>query len=220
MTISTFWKPWFHNNFNGLAISTFYISLEYDNFYVIQFQRARAARARKNTLQFQQTYNFYFLNPGKCDNFNGLTISTFVVFWEYDNFNIKHPFSPKFMSLPAIEVHFSEQRITQNPKVRARRRRFFVNSKVYLWGFPKRKWVPQTKFSLIQFHVFAISTFWKLWVHHNFNGSAISTFGIFWNYNNFNVTQFQRARAARPEKNTLQFQQVCNFYVLNFCRIR
>ena len=74
VTISTFRKPWFHSNFNELAISTFCISLEYDNFYVIQFQRARAARPRKNTLQFQQTYNFYFLNPGKCSE--STTIST------------------------------------------------------------------------------------------------------------------------------------------------
>ena len=88
VTISTFWKPWFHTNFNGLAISTFYISLEYNNFDVVQFQRPRAARPRKNTLQFQQTYNFYFLSSGKCDNFNRLAISTFVVFWKYDNFNI------------------------------------------------------------------------------------------------------------------------------------
>ena len=102
VTISTFWKPWFHSNFNGLTISTFYISLEYNNFDVIQFQRARAARRTKNTLQFQQTYNFYFLSSGKCDNFNGLAISTFVVFWEYDNFNIKHHPSPKFISAAAI----------------------------------------------------------------------------------------------------------------------
>ena len=74
-----------------------------------------------------------------------------------------------------------------------------------------------TRFQCV--YVFAISTFWKLWVHHNFNGSAISTFGIFWNYSNFNVTQFQRARCARPEKNTLQFRQVCNFYVFDFCKM-
>ena len=74
-------------------------------------------------------------------------------------------------------------------------------------------------FHWYNFNVFAISTFWKLWVHHNFNGSAISTFVIFWNYDNFNVTQFQRARAARPGKNTLQFRQVCNFNVLNFCKM-
>ena len=99
----------------------------------------------------------------------------------------------------------------------------FLDSKIYLWGFLKQKWVPQTKFwgpgHWYNFNVFAISTFWKLGVHHNFNGSAISTFVIFWNYDNFNVTQFQRARAARPGKNTLQFRQVCNFYVLNTCKM-
>ena len=119
-----------------------------------------------------------------------------------------------------MEVHFSEQTITQNPKVRARRRRFFVTPRSIYEDFQSENEWHRRNFHGYNSNVFAISTFWKLWVHHNFNGSAISTFVIFWNYDNFNVTQFQRARAARTGKNTSQFQQVCNFYVLNFCKIR
>ena len=42
----------------------------------------------------------------------------------------------------------------------------------------------------------------------------ISTFDIIRMYENSNGIQFQRAREARPRKNTMQFQRCTNFYVL------
>ena len=48
------------DNFNGFAISTFINLQEWHNFNGIQFQHAREARQRKNSIQFQRCNNFYF----------------------------------------------------------------------------------------------------------------------------------------------------------------
>ena len=60
----------------------------YDNFNVLQFQRAREARQRKNSIQFQRRNNFDVLGSDIYSNFDVLTISMFHLFEMYDNFNV------------------------------------------------------------------------------------------------------------------------------------
>ena len=78
-TISIFWEMTFYNNFNILTISMFDIFWMYDNFNVLQFQQAREARQRKNSIQFQHCNNFYFWEIIFYNNFNVLTISNFFI---------------------------------------------------------------------------------------------------------------------------------------------